>query len=123
MKIITLLAALLASVAVFAGAASAAKAGLHIIGTGRAAGQFAVTAANGHQDNAKALYMRGYGPGLSGYAVVACSRGFSVGSKSARFGSMQSGRLYRLKLPMSGDCDVTASLSGRGPIRLQILAS
>lgn len=102
-------------------AAAASTAGLRVIGSGRSAGDYAVTSASGSKNPARALYLRGYGHGLSGYAVVACSRGFSIGSKSTTFGSMVSGRLYRLKQPFAGDCDVTASLSGSGSIRLQIL--
>jgi hypothetical protein len=93
-----------------------------VIGKGSSSGDFAVTAASGSKKRAKALYIRGYGRGLSGTAVVACSRGFSIGSKSKSFKAMRSGRLYRIPLPFAGDCDVTASLSGSGRIRLQILA-
>jgi hypothetical protein len=101
---------------------TATAAGLRVIGKGQASGQFAVTAASGKAKHPRALYLRGYGRGLSGMGVVACSRGFSIGSKATSFNSMRSGRLYKLRLPMRGDCDVTASLSGSGRIRLQILA-
>jgi hypothetical protein len=104
--------------------AGAATHGLRVIGNGHSSGEFAVTAASGHKSDAHALYLRGYGRGLSGMGVVACSKGIaSIGSKSTQLGSMRSGRLYRLQMPFRGDCDVTASLSGSGTIRLQILAS
>jgi hypothetical protein len=94
-----------------------------VIGSGHASGQFAVTAASGTDHHTHVVYLRGYGRRLAGMGVVACSRGFSVGSRSKQFRSMRSGRLYRLTLPMGGgNCDVTASLSGSGRIRLQILA-
>jgi len=52
--------------------------------------------------------------------LVACSRGIgSIGSTT----HMRSGRLYRLRMPFRGDCEVTASLTGSGRIRLQILAA
>jgi hypothetical protein len=95
---------------------------LKVIGSGRASGQFAVTAASGSKSNAHVVYIRGYGRGLSGHGVVACARGFSVGSKSKSYSRMTPGVLYKVPLPMLGDCDVTASLSGSGTIRLQILA-
>lgn len=104
--------------------ATATAGGLSVIGSSKSSGDFAVTAASGSKRNAHALYLRGYGRRLSGYAVVACSRGIaSIGSKSTRFSRMTSGRLYRLRLPFVGRCDVTASLSGSGRIHLQILAA
>lgn len=113
------LIALLACVAT----TTAMAGGLRVIGSARSSGDFAVTAASGNKKNTHSLWMRGYGRGLSGHAVVACSRGFSIGSRSTSLNSMRSGRLYKLRLPMRGDCDVTASLSGSGRIRLQILAT
>jgi hypothetical protein len=113
------LIALLASVVT----AAATAGSLRVIGSGRASGQFAVTSATGSKRHTQAVYLRGYGRQLSGFAAIACSRGFSVGSRSATLNRMVSGRLYRLRLPMRGDCDVTASMSGSGRIRLQILAA
>jgi hypothetical protein len=109
----------------FASSADAAAASLRVIGngsSGSSSGEFAITVARGSKKKASALYIRGYGRDLSGHAVVACSRGFSVGSKSKAFGAMRSGTLYRVPLPFAGDCEVTASLSGFGRIRLEILA-
>jgi hypothetical protein len=108
----------------FTVAATAATTSLVVIGKASSAGDFAVAAASGKKRNTHAVYLRGYGRKLSGYAVVACSRGIaSIGSKSTKFSRMASGRLYRLRLPFAGSCDVTASLSGSGRIRLQILAA
>jgi hypothetical protein len=113
-----------AALAVSAFAVSASAASPHVIGSARSSGQFAVAAANGQKSNTHVAFIRGYGHGLSGMGVVACSRGFtSIGSKSTSFDSMRSGRLYRLRLPFKGDCQITASLSGSGRIRLQILAA
>src|SRR5215510_11553073 len=68
---------------VLAASATAASSSLRVIGSSRSSGDFAVTAASGSKNGAHALYMRGYGRGLSGNGVVACSRGIaSVGSKS-----------------------------------------
>jgi hypothetical protein len=103
--------------------ATAATTSLRVIGSARSSGDFAVAAANGSKKNAKGVFVRGYGRGLSGFVVVACSKGFSVGSKSTTLKSMASGRLYKLRLPFAGDCDAAASLSGSGSIRLQILAA
>ena len=50
-------------------------------------------------------------------------KGFWVGPKSTTLSRMASGRLYKLRLPFAGDCEVTVSLSGSGSIRLQILAA
>ncbi len=103
--------------------ATAATTSLGVLGSARSSGDFAVAVAYGHKNNAKEVYVRGYGRGLSSFAAVACSKGFSVGSKSTRLVELTSGRLYKLRLPFAGDCDVTASLSGSGSIRLQILAA
>ena len=108
--------------AAFALTATASASPLKVIGSGKSSGDFAVTAASG-QKRTSAVYLRGYGHGLSGMAVVACSKGFSVGSKSTTLANMTSGRLYKVRIPFAGDCDVTASLSGSGSIRLQILAA
>jgi len=116
-------AAAIAGVAV-SSIASANAAGLRVIGSARSSGEFAVAAANGSKNHARVIYLRGYGRGLSGMGVVACSRGFtSIGSKSTELSHMRSGRLYKLRMPFRGDCQVTASLSGSGRIRLQILAA
>jgi hypothetical protein len=82
-----------------------------------------VAAASGSKNHARVIYLRGYGRGLTGMGVVACSKGIaSIGSKSTQFSHLSSGHLYRLRMPFRGDCQVTASLSGSGRIRLQILA-
>jgi hypothetical protein len=107
----------------FAVTATAAPTSLVMIGKASSSGDFAVAAASGKKRNTHAVYLRGYGRKLSGYAVVACSRGYSVGAKSTRIRSMASGRSYQVRLPFPGSCDVTASLSGSGRIRLQILAA
>jgi hypothetical protein len=118
-----LIGAAIVAVAVSA-IASANAAGLRVIGSARSSGEFAVAAANGNKNHAHSLWLRGYGHGLSGMGVVACSRGFtSIGSKTTQLNSMRSGKLYRLRMPFRGDCQVTASLSGSGRIKLQILAA
>jgi hypothetical protein len=118
-----LVAAVIASAAVSM-VASANAAGLRVIGSARSSGEFAVAAANGSKKHAHVIYLRGYGHDLSGMGVVACSRGIaSIGSKSTELSHMRSGRLYKLRMPFRGDCQVTASLSGSGRIRLQILAA
>jgi len=95
---------------------------LRVLASSRSSGDFAVTSTSASEDNAAALYIRGYGGDLSGFGVVSCSRGsFSIGSKSTTLRNMASGRLYRLRMPFRGDCDVIASLSGSGRIKLQIL--
>ena len=73
------------------------------------------------KSKANALYIRGYGRGLSAFAVVACSRGSSVATKLKMYSAMQTGKLYSVPLPFAGDCEVTASLRGSGRIQLQIL--
>jgi hypothetical protein len=103
--------------------AGANASSLRVIGSGQSAGDFAVTSADASKRNAHAIYVRGYGRGLAAYAVVSCSRGISsIGSRSTDLSGMRSGQLYSLRLPFAGDCNVVASLSGSGSIRLQILA-
>ena len=117
-----LIGAVIASVAATA-IASANATGLRVIGSARSSGDFAVAAASGSKNHARVIYLRGYGRGLSAMGVVACSKGIaSIGSKSTQFSHLSSGHLYRLRSPFRGDCQVTASLSGSGRIRLQILA-
>ena len=122
LKHVVLLLAVIAALAVVL-PATAATTSLGVIGSARSSGDFAVTAANGHKSKTTVVYLRGYGRGLSGFAAVACSKGFSIGSKSTTLTRMVSGRLYKLRMPFAGSCDVTASLSGKGSIRLQILAA
>jgi hypothetical protein len=119
---LTVLLALIALLACVA-TATATAGGLRVIGSGKSSGQFAATAATGSKKRAHAVYVRGYGRGLSGHASVACSRGFSIGSKSKSWDVMRSGRLYRVPLPFVGDCQVVAGLGGSGRIHLQILAA
>jgi len=116
--LVFIVAALVAACAVSA----AAAAPLQVLAHSSSRGAFAATAASGSKESATALYMRAYGRGLQGSASVACTRGIAdVGAKTTRFPRMVSGRLYRLKLPFPGDCQVTGGISGRGPIRLQLL--
>jgi hypothetical protein len=104
------------------GAAAVAAPQLRVLASSRSSGDFAVTSTSAEKNNARGLYMRGYGSGLSGFGVVSCSKGIaSIGSKTTQLRSMRSGRLYRLRQPFVGDCQIVASLSGRGRIRLQIL--
>ena len=88
--------------AVIVPTATAASSSLRVIGGGSAAGSFAVASASGSKRNMHQSYLRAYGRGLSGFAVVACSRGYSVGSNSKTLSHMRSGQLYRLRLPMGG---------------------
>jgi hypothetical protein len=71
----------------------------------------------------KRIVVSSRGGSRSSIVVVACSKGFSVGSKSTTLSRLASGGLYKLRLPFAGDCEATASLSGSGSIRLQILAA
>jgi hypothetical protein len=122
MKLITLALLVLVAALTIATAANAAPA-LRIIGNSSSSGDFAVTAASAEKDNAAAIYVRGTGRDLSGFGVVACSRGIaSIGSKTTTIKHMVSGKMYRLKQPFKGDCQITASLSGEGRIKLHILA-
>jgi hypothetical protein len=119
-------AALIATVVVVLTAAAAATAGtssLRVIGSSSSSGDFATTAPTAHARGVHALYLRGTGRHLeNGMAWVACTRGSSLGSKQTTIGRMVSGRLYRLRMAFPGDCQVTASVTGSGPIKLQILA-
>lgn len=107
----------------FAGAemAVAAPGSLRVVGSSQSSGASAITSADAITKS-HAIYVRAYGRTLSAYVVTSCTRGLSVGTNSQKF-KLRSGVLQQLKLPNGGgDCDVTASLSGSGSIRLQILA-
>ena len=122
-KLLPAAVATLAVALVTATSIAAAPLGLRLIGSGRSSGDFAIATADGSADNARGLYVRGYGRDLSGTAIVTCSRGFtSIGSKTTDLDGMRSGRVLKLRMPFRGDCDVIASMSGSGTIRLQILA-
>jgi hypothetical protein len=112
--------ALLALTGCLAGVAAAA--GWHVIGSSASSGDFAVTAANGSAHHPHHLAVRLSGRGVSGFAAVACSKGFSIGSKTTNY---KGAGIHLLKLPMSNasSCDVTASVSGSGRITLRILAN
>lgn len=99
-----------------------AAAALRVIGKSQASGRVAITAKHVSVKQPQALYLRGYGRGLTGMTVVACSRGASFGSKSSAFSAMRSAQLYKLRMPATGNCGVLASLSGSGLIRMEILA-
>jgi hypothetical protein len=105
-----------------ASAAFAAANGWRVIGNASASGEFAVAAANGSAKRPNAFAVRVTGGGsVSGLGVVACSKGFtSIGSTSTDF----KGHFAKLKLPMkkSDSCQVTASASGSGRLKLEILA-
>jgi hypothetical protein len=103
--------------------AAAATSGWRVIGKASASGQFAVAAASGSAKRPHAIAVRitGGGGGVAGFGVVACSRGIgSIGSTSTNF----KGHFGTLKLPMtnSDSCQVTASASGSGKLKLEILA-
>jgi hypothetical protein len=105
-----------------AGAATAAPP--RVIAHASSQGDFASVAVHASKRNASAIYVRGIGRNLAGFASVACSRGIaSIGSKSTTLQHMTSGRLYPLRLPFrGGNCQVVASLTGAGRITLQIVA-
>ena len=108
-------------VAAIAFAASAFASGWHVIGRAHSSGDFAATAANGSVKHPRAIAVLAHGHGISGFAAVACTKGFSVGSKST---SYKGAGMHRLRLPMTkaDSCDVTASIGGSGQISMSILA-
>ena len=118
MKMISALAvaALFATLATAAVAAS----GWRVVGKGSASGEYAVAAASGSAKHPHQMAVRLTGRRIDGYAVVACSKGFGVGSKTS---SYKGAGLHLVKLPMgaSDSCDVTASASGAGRVTVQIL--
>lgn len=107
---------------------SSAKTPLRVIGIDALSQQFRHTVAQAAKHDAHALYVRGYGRGLSFHGFVGCSRpkatgrGSVSGSASTDIASMVSGRLYKLRMPFAGNCDVIASVRGPGAVRLEILA-
>jgi hypothetical protein len=123
MKLAALTASLVAVLTVTA-TGGAATSGLRVIATARSSGDFASAAASGYARNVHAVYLRGTGRNLAhGFGTIACTHGGSLGTKATTMARMVSGKLYRLRLPFPGDCQVTASLTGAGPIKIQILVS
>ena len=74
-----------------------------------------------------ALYWRGYGRDLSGFATAACtSRETAQLTSRTRLtrtgrGRLKSGTLYRLKQPFPGDCFAFATLDGSGRLKVEII--
>jgi hypothetical protein len=121
MKVLVLI--VLAVAALTVTAAAVASPGLRVVGSSSSTGDFATTAPTAYVRGAHALYLRGTGRHLeNGMAWVACTRVGSLGSKHTTIGRMVSGKLYRLRMAFPGDCQITASVTGSGPIKLQILA-
>lgn len=102
-------------------AANAATQGWRIVARAHSSGSFAATAASATVNHPRALAVRLSGRGVSGFAAVACTKGFSIGSKSTQY---RGAGLHVLKLPFGSaeSCDITASIGGMGSISLQILA-
>lgn len=119
---LTCLALLVVAIGSFVAAGIASAAGWRVIGRATSSGEFAATAANGTAQHPHHLAVRIRGRGVSGFAAVACTKGFSIGSKSTNYKGVG---IHLLKLPMAGasSCDVTASLGGSGRITLQILTN
>jgi hypothetical protein len=110
-----------AIVAVLAFTASALAGGWRIIGRGAASGDVAAAAASGsaRHPHQLAVRVRGHGA-LTGFAAVACTRSFSMASAATSF---RGAGVHLLRLPTpAGNCSVTASVSGSGRVRVQILA-
>jgi hypothetical protein len=101
--------------------AGAAAAALHVIASSRSSGEYAATSVAGR--GKAPIYARAYGKQLSLTAATTCTRGASVGTKTTRVQHPVAGRLYRLRTAFAGECGASATLSGRGPIRLQLLAT
>jgi hypothetical protein len=135
MKRMIVLAALVALIAPASSAASAS--GLHVIGSGSAPARGSArshVSAHASQTDAHLLYLRVYGRHLTYRWKLHCvSDRYGAGqitTYTPESRTTQSGQLHRLiagnpYAPPSlsqGDCTITASASGRGPIRLQILA-
>jgi hypothetical protein len=122
-KTLFILAAAALAGSASASVAPAASSALRVIGTGSSSGAFTVTSASARKKTG-AIYVRGYGRNLYGQSEVFCrasSRSKPVSSKLKSF-YMQQGQLYRVPQPLAGDCEIIASLSGSGRIRLEILA-
>jgi hypothetical protein len=105
----------------FAFAGTALASGWHVIGRAHSSGDFAATATNATAKHPHALAVLVHGSGVSGFAAVACTKGFSVGAKST---SYKGAGLHQLRLPIANaeSCDVTASIGGSGHISISILA-
>lgn len=108
-------------------AATAGAGSWRVIGTAKASGDFAVAAANGSAKRPKQLAIRitnSRNGKVTGMAVVSCSKGFGIGSKSSQY-SGRSPLFKVLPIPMrnSDSCDVVASGSSMagGILKVQIL--
>jgi hypothetical protein len=113
--------ALAIAAAVVAGMAPTATAApLKVITSSSVRGEYAATSV--HATRRSALYLRAYGKGLQGGAGVTCVRGVRVASSSFKFRPLVSGRLYRMPTRPGWTCSMAATVSGRGSLRVQVLA-
>jgi hypothetical protein len=93
----------------------------HVLGRSSASGEFSAAAASGNVKHPHQMAVRLSGTGVSGFAAVACTKGFGIGSKTTDY----RGRgLHFLRLPMKNAdrCSATASVSGSGHVIVTILA-
>jgi hypothetical protein len=109
--------ATLVAVVVVASAAGALPG--KIVAKGSASGQFAIASARATVARPKALYVRLVGRIESGTFIVGCSRGLSISSNS--YTRNRQG-LYQLPIKprRARTCNITGSIGGSGPIRLEI---
>jgi hypothetical protein len=117
---ITAVAALLCAGALFVAAAEAAN--WRVIGHGSSSGDFAVAAASGSVSHPSQIGLSLTGSGVTGLAIVACSKGIaSIGSKTT---NVSGSGIHVVKLPFknASSCQVTASGSGSGRVVVKILA-
>ena len=104
-----------------AGSASASAARWRVVKTGFTRGQFAITAINAtiSRPKPRGMAVRLKGRVTNGSAVIACSRGFSITSRSK--GWKRAGLFVLPQMARAETCDVVASVSGRGKVGVQIL--
>jgi hypothetical protein len=119
MKVLAVVAAVLASALVISASASSSSAYTwRVVKSKSASGQFAATAASATIRHPLGIAVRFRGTGVSGMAAWACTKGFSVSSWSRTYGR---GLHVLGHVRGKGSCDVTASVAGAGRITVQIL--
>lgn len=110
-----LFAAAVAALVVLAVTASAFASGWRVVKSKSASGDFAATAVSATISRPHAIAVRFKGSGLAAWA---CTKGFSVSSWSREYGA----GLHKLPhVSGKSSCNVTASVSGEGSVRVQIL--
>lgn len=112
-------AAIVGTAFIVAGSAQAISSGWRVVKSRSVSGQFAATAVSATIKRPNGIAVRLKGGVSSGNAAIACSRGFSISSKSRSYS--RAGFFVLPLMRKAESCEVVASVGGSGRVTVQIL--